>query len=169
MTGIAGHGASDGGGWSDGPDADAAASEPALTDRAHAPAAPLSEEGRRLHDAFAAAIDDDLDTPGALRIAREALRSGLPADERRWLVLDMDFVLGLDLDRAAEAAATAAPARRDAATLPDEVRRLLDARVGGASAARLRAGGPAARAAPRARRRAASTTPTASSDWRRLG
>jgi cysteinyl-tRNA synthetase len=79
-------------------------SEPALTDRAHAPAAPLSEGGRALHDRFAAAIDDDLDTPTALRIARETLRSPLPADERRWLVLDMDVVLGLDLDRPPRAA-----------------------------------------------------------------
>ena len=30
---------------------------------------------------------------------RETLRADLPADERRWLVLDADFVLGLDLDR----------------------------------------------------------------------
>ena len=28
-----------------------------------------------------------------------ALRSGIPEDERRWLALDADFVLGLDLDR----------------------------------------------------------------------
>jgi cysteinyl-tRNA synthetase len=86
--GIAGHGGH-------GP----AESQPALTDRAHAPAAPLSGPGRALHDRFAAAIDDDLGTPAALRIARETLRSSLPADERRWLVLDMDVVLGLDLDR----------------------------------------------------------------------
>jgi cysteinyl-tRNA synthetase len=126
MPGVAGHGASDGGGWRDAR-SEAEPGEPALTDRAHDPTAPLSEAGRRLHDAFAAAIDDDLDMPGALRSAREALRSGLAVDERRWLVLDMDLVLGLDLDRAAEAR-KAAPARRDAATLPDEVRRLLDDR-----------------------------------------
>jgi cysteinyl-tRNA synthetase len=70
-----------------------------LADRASAPAAPLSTAGRALHDSFVAAIDDDLDTPAALRIARETLRAAIPADERRWLVLDMDFVLGLDLDR----------------------------------------------------------------------
>ena len=141
--------------------------EPALTDRAHDPAAPLSDEGRRLHDAFAAAIDDDLDTPGALRIAREALRSGLAVDERRWLVLDMDLVLGLDLDRAAEAAGEAAPARRDAATLPDEVRRLLDDR----SAAR--AGRDFARADRlREQLRELGVEPIdnadGTSDWRRL-
>jgi cysteinyl-tRNA synthetase len=73
---------------------------PPLADRAHAPAAPLSRRGREVHERFVASIDDDLDTPIALRIARETLRAPLPEDERRWLVLDMDFVLGLDLDRA---------------------------------------------------------------------
>jgi cysteinyl-tRNA synthetase len=92
----------------------------AITDRAHAPAAPLSVEGRRLHDAFVAAIDDDLDTPRALRIARETLRADLPGDERRWLVLDFDFVLGLDLDQVEAAAA---------ATLPDGAAELLNARA----------------------------------------
>jgi cysteinyl-tRNA synthetase len=183
MPGIAGHGAADGGGWRSataaadagepaGPPAGEAAvapgAEPALTDRAHDPAAPLSDNGRRLHDAFAAAIDDDLDTPAALRIAREALRSGLPADERRWLVLDMDLVLGLDLDRAAEAAGRAAPARRGAVTLPEEVRRLLEER----SAAR--AGRDFARADRlREQLRELGVEPIdnadGTSDWRRLG
>lgn len=84
-----------------------------VTDRAAAPGAPLSPEGRRLHERFTAAIDNDLDTPATLRIARETLRSGLPADERRWLVLDMDFVLGLDLHESVPAAGgsgAAAPA-----------------------------------------------------------
>ncbi len=75
------------------------ASEFAVTDRAHAPGAPLSEPGRSLHDQFVGAIDDDLDLPTALGIVREVLRADLPADERRWLVLDADVVLGLDLDR----------------------------------------------------------------------
>ena len=46
-----------------------------------------------------AALDDDLDLPTALAIVREMLRADLPADERRWLVLDADAVLGLDLHR----------------------------------------------------------------------
>ena len=70
-----------------------------VMDRAHDPAAPLSPAGRELHDRFVAAIDDDLDVPGALACAREVLRADLPADERRWLVLDADAVLGLDLHR----------------------------------------------------------------------
>ena len=90
-----------------------------------------------------------------------------PSDERRWLVLDMDLVLGLDLDRAAEAARRAAPARRDAATLPDEIRRLLDDR----SAAR--AGRDFARADRlREQLREFGVEPIdnadGSSDWRRL-
>jgi cysteinyl-tRNA synthetase len=84
-TGIAGHGAAN--------------DEFRLTDRAHAPAAPLSEAGRILHERFAAAVDDDLDLPVALAVVREALRTDLSADERRWLALDADFVLGLGLHR----------------------------------------------------------------------
>ena len=67
---------------------------------AAAAAAPLSPPGRALHDRFVAAIDDDLDLPTALAVVRETLRADLPADERRWLVLDADLVLGLDLDLA---------------------------------------------------------------------
>ncbi len=84
--------------------ADAAATtaaEPPLVDRAALAAAPpLSPAGRALHERFVAAIDDDLDLPTALAVIRETLRADLPADERRWLVLDADLVLGLDLDLA---------------------------------------------------------------------
>jgi cysteinyl-tRNA synthetase len=72
----------------------------AVADRAHGePAAPLSPGGLTLHDRFVAALDDDLDLPTALVVVREILRSDLTADERRWLVLDADAVLGLDLHR----------------------------------------------------------------------
>jgi cysteinyl-tRNA synthetase len=67
--------------------------------RADDPAAPLSPVGRGLHDRFVAAIDDDLDMPGAVALLREILRARIPADERRWLILDADLVLGLDLHR----------------------------------------------------------------------
>jgi cysteinyl-tRNA synthetase len=70
-----------------------------VTDRAHDPVAPLSPVGRDLHDRFVAALDDDLDLPGALACVREMLRAELAPDERRWLVLDADAVLGLDLHR----------------------------------------------------------------------
>jgi cysteinyl-tRNA synthetase len=80
-------------------------SGPDPDDRANSPRAPLSTAGRALHDRFVAAIDDDLDLPTAVAVVRETLRSDLPSDEQRWLVLDADFVLGLDLDRAAAAGA----------------------------------------------------------------
>jgi cysteinyl-tRNA synthetase len=73
------------------------------SDRAHEPTAPLSAAGRALHEAFAAALDRDLDLPAALACVRDIARSPLPPDERRWLLLDADFVLGLDLDRAWDA------------------------------------------------------------------
>ena len=62
------------------------------------PAAPLSTEGRALHERFVEAIDDDLDMPVALALLREILRAPIADDERRWLILDADLVLGLDLD-----------------------------------------------------------------------
>jgi cysteinyl-tRNA synthetase len=93
-----------------------------ISDRAHAPLAPLSDEGRRLHDAFVAAIDDDLDLPTALASVRDALRADLPADERRWLILDADLVLGLDLDR------DLAGGLPDAA-VPDEIGELVAQRA----------------------------------------
>ena len=55
---------------------------------------PSPPAGRALHDRFVAAIDDDLDLPTALAVVRETLRAPIAADERRWLVLDADFVLG---------------------------------------------------------------------------
>jgi cysteinyl-tRNA synthetase len=86
--GLAGHGTEPG---------DAPSPPPA--DRAYGPTAPLSAAGRALHDRFVDAIDDDLDLPVALAVIRETLKADLSADERRWLVLDADDVLGLDLDR----------------------------------------------------------------------
>ena len=83
----------------------------ALTDRAHDPTAPLSAAGRDLHERFVAALDDDLDLPTALAVVRETLRAAVLDDEKRWLILDADFVLGLDLDRVGppEAAVEIAP------------------------------------------------------------
>ena len=94
-----------------------------ITDRAHEPDAPLSPVGRTLHDQFVAALDDNLDMPVALACLREILRSDLPADERRWLALNADVVLGLDLDRAWEASPTEA-----ASDLPAGVAALVKAR-----------------------------------------
>jgi len=96
-----------------------------VRDRAHASHAPLSDAGRSLHDRFVAALDDDLDLPVALAVVRETLRADLSADERRWLVLDADAVLGLDLDRAWEGSGSATGA---GATLPAGVAALVEER-----------------------------------------
>ena len=96
-----------------------------LSDRAGSPTAPLSVGGRALHDRFVAAIDDDLDMPVALALLREILRAPLSEDERRWLILDADAVLGLDLDRVWETPATEAAANAD---IPPEIADLVAAR-----------------------------------------
>jgi len=99
-TGVAGHG-------SDPSDAIP------TTDRATTPGAPLSDPGRAFHDRFVTAVDDDLDMPAALALLREILRAPIPDDERRWLILDADAVLGLDLDRVWDVAAEAEAVRHD--------------------------------------------------------
>ena len=78
---------------------DALADAYPVEDRAHSVRAPLSDAGRAFHERFVSALDDDLDMPSALAAVREALRAPLEDDERRWLVLDADAVLGLDLHR----------------------------------------------------------------------
>ena len=88
-----------------------------VSDRAHAPSVSLSDGGRAFHDRFVGALDDDLDLPAALVTVREILRSDLPADERRWLVLDADAVLGLDLHTVWDDAAEM--------DVPDEIATLL--------------------------------------------
>jgi cysteinyl-tRNA synthetase len=69
----------------------------------------LSEASHRFHRRFVDALDDDLDLPTALAVAREMLKADLPEDERRWLLLDADAVLGLDLHRVWEAAPESPP------------------------------------------------------------
>jgi cysteinyl-tRNA synthetase len=110
-AGLTGHG-----GFADGAPTDAP-----LPDRAGSPFAPLSDAGRELHDRFVAAIDDDLDLPTALAVTREVLRAAVSADERRWLILDADAVLGLDLDRVWEAEPTRA--------VPSDVEALVADRI----------------------------------------
>ena len=100
-----------------------------ITDRATTIAAPLSPEGRAFHDQFVAAIDDDLDLPGALALMRRILASDLVVDERRWLVLDADVVLGLDLHRVWEASADVAPV-----DIPSDAEALLGQREAARSA-----------------------------------
>ena len=90
------------------------------TDLASDPAPPLSSAGRAWHERFVEAIDDDLDTPTALALGREILRAHDSADERRWLILDADAVLGLDLHRVWE--------EPDEVQVPVDVARLADDR-----------------------------------------
>ena len=98
-----------------------------IRDRAGHPEAPLSPAGHALHDRIVAAIDADLDMPTALAVVRETLRADLPAEERRWLVLDADAVLGLDLHRTWRDASDAhVTLDREA---PEGVRRLVEARA----------------------------------------
>jgi cysteinyl-tRNA synthetase len=108
-------------GVADGP-AGHGATDYAVRDRASDPTAPLTPEGRILHDRFVAAVDDDLDMPGALALLREILQAPLSTDERRWLILDADAVLGLDLDRVWERTPTSDDAP------PEEIAEMLAAR-----------------------------------------
>ncbi len=112
-----------------------------VLDRAHVPGAPLSKTGRALHERFVAALDDDLDMPSALATVREVLRAPLDPDELRWLVLDADAVLGLDLHRTwgtvgggstigrVEVGGRVVPGAGSSQTLPRGAAELLTARV----------------------------------------
>jgi cysteinyl-tRNA synthetase len=63
--------------------------------------------------------------PIALALLREILRAPLNEDERRWLILDADAVLGFDLDRVWETPATEAAADGD---VPLEIAALVATR-----------------------------------------
>ena len=63
--------------------------------------------------------------PVALALLRQILRAPLSADERRWLILDADLVLGLDLDLVWTQSVTAAS---QDATIPADAAALLAAR-----------------------------------------
>jgi cysteinyl-tRNA synthetase len=81
---------------------------------------PWSEEALEAREAFHAAINDDMDLPVALSIAREVPRNAkIEQGERRRLLLDFDRVLGLRLD-------TVQP--RSARTFSDEVLALVKQR-----------------------------------------
>lgn len=88
---------------------------------------PLSPAGTALHQRFVDAIDDNLDLPRALAVIRATLKAGLSVDERRWLVLDADAILGLDLHLASTGQPAAGVA--DESDLPADVRRLVSRRA----------------------------------------
>lgn len=90
--------------------------------------AELGAAGRVAFERWTAAVDDDLDLPRGVAVVREAVRDGsIPAAERRWLILEMDRVLGLDLAREVETGATEVATGR-ATAAPD-----LDALPAGAA------------------------------------
>jgi len=95
------------------------------------PPAPLSAEGRAFHARFIGSVDDDLDLPRAVAVVRETLKSSLPPDERRWLALDADAILGLGLDRvwAADATDRGAGAASSSGPAPADVQRLVKERA----------------------------------------
>ena len=131
------------------------------TDRAHAPAAPLSDAGRGAARAVRRRASTTTWTcPARWRCVREILRAPTcPADERRWLILDADAVLGLDLHRVWERTAAAtggdAPSRTS-------VQALADARTPPAPSAT----GPAPMRSATSSRRAAGTSSTVPSGSR---
>jgi hypothetical protein len=73
------------------------------------PGGPLPSEALALQERFTAALDDDLDTPGALALVWRALRADLPPPVRRCLLLDFERVLGLGLSEALTPAAEELP------------------------------------------------------------
>ena len=102
---------------------------------------------------------------GARGRARVAPAPDLPADERRWLVLDADLVLGLDLDRVWDAGADGGaragrrPARRSAAALLE--------RSGGAHGPHGTGPAPTRSATSWRRWASRSSTAPAGTTWRR--
>lgn len=81
---------------------------------------PWSDEAQRVREAFHSAINDDMDLPVALSLAREVPhQTQIEPSERRRLLLDFDRVLGLRLD-------TVQP--RTARVLSDEVLMLVQQR-----------------------------------------
>lgn len=75
---------------------------------------------KEFKEKFLEAVNDDLNMPQALAVAQEMLKSDLPKEEKLATASDFDKILGLKLDEIAET--------RDFASLPEEVRKLVDAR-----------------------------------------
>ena len=67
-------------------------------------------------DKFLQAINNDLNTPQALALIQELLKSNLDNKDKLATILDFDRVLGLDIDKANDE------------SVPDEVKKLLEER-----------------------------------------
>ena len=94
-----------------------------LREKLHEPGGKVTKkgaaEGETIRARFWAAARDDLNLPGALAIAWQAVRSRLPSAVKRELLMDFDRMLGLDLMRP--------PAK---AEIPQEVTSLVQDRNG---------------------------------------
>ncbi|MEO7664582.1 MAG: cysteine--tRNA ligase [Candidatus Limnocylindrales bacterium] len=73
--------------------------EAPLADRTESGVPPLSAAGAAWRRALLDAVEDDLDMPTAIGVVHRIVGSDLATDERRWLVLDADAILGLDFHR----------------------------------------------------------------------
>jgi cysteinyl-tRNA synthetase len=67
---------------------------------------------------FLEAINADLNMPRAMAVVQEMLKSSLSDAEKYMAILDFDCVLGLDMDQVSQTA-----------VLPEEVQKLVDARI----------------------------------------
>jgi cysteinyl-tRNA synthetase len=110
---------------------------PRLFDRIAEGVPPLSPDAEAWRTALVDAVEDDLDMPAAIGIVHRVIGSELPVEERRWLILDADAILGLDLHRAWEPPRAAAPLTRRATELV-EARRAARARHDFVDADRIR-------------------------------
>lgn len=79
-------------------------------------------------DRFMAALEDDLDTPTAITVLWEMLKSNIPSPDKYDLLLDFDSVLGLDIQAAAQHMHVLASESIDLSTLPPEISELVAAR-----------------------------------------
>jgi cysteinyl-tRNA synthetase len=72
----------------------------------------------KFRNKFIEAISDDFNSPQALAVLQEVLKSDLPASDKLATVLDFDKVLGLDLDKV----------KKEKIEIPDEVNQLVKER-----------------------------------------
>jgi cysteinyl-tRNA synthetase len=86
--------------------------------RALADAGPAGEIDPEFKNKFLETVNNDLNMPQALAVVQELLKSTRAPGVKLATVIDMDQVLGLDLDKLG-----------DTQTLPDDIQDLVDARV----------------------------------------
>lgn len=97
----------------------------ASTDLPPAGVSQMSEPARELHDQFFAAMNDDLNTPEAVAVMWQTLKTAMPAQEKLALLRVFDSILQLDL---ANLDAHLTETEIDPAQLPEAARQLLTER-----------------------------------------